>query len=248
MRHAVHPDIFAQELLVEVATDGIVNVSLLYFGRCPRLILEDRVVVPPPLQGHVCPLCQQGVALHDFIPLRPLILLRLQRLLGLLLLFPFLLDLRQLPHQLLRIIVVVIIVVIVVLRLLFLLILAGKLLVSILRKRVLFQGRPLFLLHLSFSLVLGCPLSSFQILCHVRTRGAVFEETLARLAEFHLLEGGGISVVDFGRLRNHHVAAWIAVAGNRRIPCWAMCCRHGSKVSEPQKGLCPAVYLGAYKP
>merc|ERR1719310_2035185 len=81
VKNRVHLHILVEKLFMEVASDGVVDVSLLLNRRRSRLILEDSVIVPFPLQRQISSgRRQQRVALVDLLTLRSIVLLRLLRL------------------------------------------------------------------------------------------------------------------------------------------------------------------------
>merc|ERR1711972_1196591 len=63
---AIHPHVLVQELFVKVAAHCVVDKSLFLLGRRPGLILENRVIIPTPLQREISSM-NQRIALHDLI-------------------------------------------------------------------------------------------------------------------------------------------------------------------------------------
>mmetsp|Transcript_69376 Transcript_69376/g.224311 ORF Transcript_69376/g.224311 Transcript_69376/m.224311 type:complete len:254 (+) Transcript_69376:83-844(+) len=221
---AVDPNVLVQELPVEVTAHRVVNETLLLLGGSPSLVLEDRVVVPLPLQGDVR--LQQGIPLHDLVPSGPLVQLSLLLLPRLFLLLALFLDLCELAHELLCVIFVVIFPVVGLLRAA-----NSPVFVSVLGEGVVLNGcggLP-FLLRIVLAplpVVPGLTLAALQVLSELPPRAALLRHALAGLASLEGEHVGSIAVGDLCRLRDEDTAAGIGATRDGGSPCRSVRGRH----------------------
>mmetsp|Transcript_106736 Transcript_106736/g.298791 ORF Transcript_106736/g.298791 Transcript_106736/m.298791 type:complete len:209 (-) Transcript_106736:107-733(-) len=208
MREAIHPDVLVEKLLVEVASDRVVDVALLRLRSGSGLVLEHRVVVPLPLQAQVARRrrrLEQWVSFEDLLAPRALVHLVLLRLGGQLIGLALLLDLRELAHQLLGVLILVVVAALVLRRLRLL----GHVLVGILWEGVGDRGHRRLARGLAVALLRGLALLGLELLPELAAGAALLGEALPRLSRLQLREARGVPVRHLRRLRHEASAAGV---------------------------------------